>query len=158
MQKVGATLPGFKLAIGESVIGNRAHDFSAFQGRDYVHLPLQRVDTAEVNILVDGKQKPLWKGVVPIPTALTYDLPIPTAALFGTQKLVLAVSEAGLITQIEYAKNTGLAGATNAANSVVGALTPESATARASDIKAQADVLAQQARLHRCLANPNTCQ
>ena len=27
-----------------------------------------------------------------------------------------------------------------------------------SDIKAQADVLAQQARLHRCLTNPTTCQ
>jgi hypothetical protein len=78
--------------------------------------------------------------------------------LFGTQKLGLTVGDSGLVTQIDYAKTTGLPGAANAANTIVGTLTPESTSAKASDIKAQADVLAQQARLHRCLVNPNTCQ
>ena len=119
-------------------------------------MELQIVAVHELKITANGK--PIFKGSVFVPTPQSYYLPIPVAALFGTQKLTLSVAESGLVTQIDYVKNTGLAGAANAANTIVGALTPESASAKASDIKAQADVLAQEARLHRCLANPATCQ
>jgi hypothetical protein len=126
-------------------------------GGDVVTLSLQRVKTAEIQITA-ANPKPLWKGIVPIPTAEPYDLPIPTAALFGTQKLGLSLSEAGAITAIDYGKSTGAAGTANAATTIVGAVTPESTATKAADIKAQADLIAQQQRLHRCLVNPTTCQ
>jgi hypothetical protein len=158
-------LPSFTLSTAKT-IGSRSVDFSAPSsglGGQYVNLLLQRVDTADLSIVVDkqsgapGGVRAVWKGTIPIPTTDTYDLPIPMAALFGTQKFGLTVSDAGVVTQIDYAKNTGLAGAANAANSIAGALAPESTANKAADIKAQADVIAQQQRLHRCLVNPTTC-
>jgi hypothetical protein len=100
----------------------------------------------------------IWKGTVAIPSRETYQLPIPKAALFGVQKFSLSLSEAGAITAVNYGKNTGAAGAANAGASIATALTPESTAARAADLKAQADLIAQQQRLHRCQTNPAACQ
>jgi hypothetical protein len=164
--KAGARLPEFALTGTAFETGSRVVNLSAL-GSDprgnAVNLTLQKVATVEIRITADKQntsdgKKTIWKGNVPIPTAQTYDLPIPTAALFGTQKLGLTLSEAGAITAVDYGKNSGAAGATNAANSVATALTPETTSARAGDIKAQADVIAQQQRLNRCQANPTTCQ
>jgi hypothetical protein len=164
--KAGSKLPNFTLSIGKPFdAGSRAFNVSAVNGGigDYVNLTLQRVATVEINIIADKQNtstgtKAIWKGNVPIPTADTYDLPIPTAALFGTQKFVLNLSEAGVVTAVDYGKSTGAAGAANAAGSIATALTPESATSKVADIKAQADLIAQQQRLNRCQANPTTCQ
>jgi len=156
-----ANLPIFQLSIGRLDPGQRAISIAGpdgSSGGDTLKLTLQRIATAEIKINAVGKTKPLWTGNVPLPTGQTYDLPIPTAALFGSRKLILALSDAGAITSVEYGKNTGVAGAANAATSIVTALTPETATAKAADLKGQADVIAQQARLNRCLANPTTCQ
>ena len=162
-----AKLPKFTLSIGRTYDdGSRVVDVSTRDSKstdDYVNLTLQRVATVEIKIIADGQNTPdgkktLWKGIVPIPSGATYNLPIPRAALFGMQKMTLTLSEAGAITAVEYGKNTGAAGAANAANAIATGLTPESTASKAGDLKAQADVIAQQQRLHRCQANPTTCQ
>jgi hypothetical protein len=152
-------MPTYTLGIGGGAIANQPQSYSAAQSAfdgNYVNLELQTIAVADLIITADNR--PIFRSNVLIPTPQSYYLPIPAAALFGAQKLVLSFAESGLVTQIDYSKNTGLAGAANAANGIVTAVTPESASAKASDVKAQADLLAQQARLHRCLTNPATCQ
>jgi hypothetical protein len=162
-QQLGSLLPRYQLIVGRGFLANHPESQFANLTGPYVNLELQTVAVAELTIKAASRsqkvsQPILFKGNLFVPTPQSYYLPIPTAALFGTQSLTLAVADSGLVTQIDYAKKTGLAGAANAANSIVTALTPESAGTKASDLKAQADVLAQQARLHRCLASPATCQ
>jgi hypothetical protein len=152
-------LPRFQLWIGRaSDTGSRAVERSSGDGGSngaYVNLTLQRVATVEVRITAD--QKSIWQGNVPIPAGQTYELPIPKAALFGGQKFSVSLSEAGAITAIDYSKTSGAAGAANAGVSIGTALTPETTANRAADLKAQADLIAQQQRLHRCQTNPANC-
>ena len=56
---------------------------------------------------------------------------------------------------IQYVKTTGEANAFTAAQDVLTPLKPESATDKASDIKAQADIIYEQQRLAACKANPS---
>ena len=162
-QQLGTLLPTYHLIVGRGFLANHPESQAANLSGPYVNLELQTVGVAELTIEAVSQsqtitQPILFKGNLFVPTPQSYYLPIPTAALFGTQNLVLTIAESGLVTQIDYGKKTGLAGAANATNAILGAIAPESTSAKASDIKAQADVLAQQARLHRCMVNPTTCQ
>lgn len=152
-------MPAFTLSIGDAFDpGSRAMNFRETDmgsPGNHVDLKLQRIATVEVGILDSIKKGFIWTANVPIPTAKTYDLPIPSAALFGSQKFTLTLSEAGAITQVEYGKGSGAAGAANAATAILAA---ESPTTRAGDLRAQADLIAQQQRLNRCQADPTRCQ
>jgi len=152
-------LPKFQLWIGRATDGgSRASEKlndNAGPGGAYVNLTLQKVATVEVRITAD--QKSIWQGNVPVPAGQTYELPIPKAALFGGQKFSISLSEAGAITAIDYSKTSGVSGAANAGVAIGTALTPETTASKAADLKAQADLIAQQQRLHRCQTNPATC-
>lgn len=149
-------LPALNLVIGGPTdAGSRALSEAAASG-EIVNLTLETTAAADVAVTADTKK--IWGGLITIPEGSTYDLPIPVAALFGMQKFTLSLNEAGAITAVEYGKNTGAAGAANAANAIAGALTPETPTAQAADLKAKADVIAQGQRLARCQSNPSQCQ
>jgi len=135
--------------------GARFPAAGAGAGADYVPLTLQ--STASVTVDVTASGSSIWTGAITVPLSQTYDLPIPKAALFGKQSFALALSEAGAITTVEYAKNSGAAGALNAAGAIATAETPETTATKAADVKAQADLIAQQQRLARCQANPAQC-
>lgn len=96
------------------------------------------------------------KATVMLPTT-PYSLPIPVGQPFGTQKFILKLAASGAITQIDYAKSTGLGSAFDAGTAVLNAAAPASAADQAADLKAQADLIAQQQRLARCQANIATC-
>jgi hypothetical protein len=83
----------------------------------------------------------------------TFVLHIPPSAMFGTQKFVVGLSDSGAITDIHYAKGSGAAGALEAGQSVVNPLKPESTADKASELKAQADLIYQQQRLAACRAS-----
>jgi len=123
---------------------------------DVVLLTLQETANVKVDVLASGQD--FWSSKITIPGKNTYSLPIPKAALFGKDTFSLTLSEAGAITQIEYGKNTGAAGPLNVATSAAGAAAPGSTADKAAQIKAQADLIAQQQRLARCEANPAQCQ
>jgi hypothetical protein len=123
---------------------------------DYVSLPLQRSAAVRVDITASGSS--IWTGIIAVPLSESYILPIPRAALFGGQNFSLALNEAGVVTSVDYGKKSGVSGALNAAGAVATAEQPESPAAKAADLKAQADIIAQQQRLTRCRANPSTCQ
>jgi hypothetical protein len=105
----------------------------------------------------------VWKGAVAVPLTTDKDLfqlPIPKAALFGTHKFVLALSQYGSINKLEYS-TSGSSDAADALGSlgsaVGGALKKPSASDQASAIQAQADLIYQQQRLVICQADPTKC-
>lgn len=85
----------------------------------------------------------------------TFTLHIPPSAWFGTQKFVLIATDSGAVTSIQYVKATGATSAFTAGQDILNPLKPESATDKASDIKAQADIIYQQQRLAACKASPS---
>lgn len=139
-------------------IKNRARFDAPSSGSsdDVVLLKLQETENVMVDVKASGND--IWNGYVIVPGKNSYYLPIPKAALFGKQIFALSLSESGAITEIHYGKNTGAAGLLNAATSAATAAAPESTAAKAADIKAKADLIAQQQRLARCQAQPATCQ
>jgi hypothetical protein len=121
-----------------------------------VVLTLQKTSNARVEVTADGG--PIFSGSVAIPETGTYPLPISKAALFGKEAFALTLSEAGTITAIDYGKSAGAAGALNVAGAIATASTPQTTASQAADVKAQADLIAQQQRLVRCQAKPAQCQ
>ncbi len=93
-----------------------------------------------------------------VPSPKTYLLPIPKAALFGKQNFALSLADSGAVTAIEYGKATGAAGPLNVLGAAATAAAPDSTAAKAAEVKAQADLIAQQQRLTRCQAHPAQCQ
>jgi hypothetical protein len=121
-----------------------------------VLLTLQIVALVPVDFEVGGQK--LATAYVVTPTGGNYKLPIPKAKLFGKQNFALTLADSGAVTSIEYGKNSGGAGALNVLGSAMTAATPETTAEQAADIKAQADKIAQQQRLARCMAKPDQCQ
>jgi hypothetical protein len=77
------------------------------------------------------------------------------AALFGKQTFTVSLSEAGAVMSVGYGKNAGTASALNAIGAIVNT---ETAAAKAAELKAQADLIAQQQRLVLCQTKPDQCK
>jgi hypothetical protein len=118
-------------------------------------LELQHTSNAQVEIHAQGAS--IFTTTLTLPLATTYQLPIPKAAAFGKQTFCLTLAESGAVTAVGYGKLSGASGGLNAATSVAGAAAPESTANQAADIKARADLIAQQQRLARCKAQPDKC-
>jgi hypothetical protein len=77
--------------------------------------------------------------------------------MFGKKVFVAQFAESGAITSVEYSSNTGSAQALNVLNAAAQA--PEQITAqKMAEIKADADLIAQQQRLVQCLADRSQCK
>jgi hypothetical protein len=127
-----------------------------------VTLPRMRKVTLELFWGVDDKFEPMSVGTQDLflpgeGANRTFALNIPPSAMFGTQKFVLQLADSGAITSIQYVKTTGAASALTAGQDVLAPFKPESTADRAADVKAQADLIAQQQRLAACKAVPSTC-
>lgn len=102
--------------------------------------------------------RPIWAGTVLVPQAgKPYDLPIPKGALFGKQSFELALAESGAVNSLKYGKETGGSGLLGVMNAGMAAIQPDTPAARAAEIKAEADLIAQQQRLIRCQTDPDNC-
>ncbi len=134
-------------------------DQPAGSRKDHVYLKLRKVRNAQLDLLAQGQK--LWSGNVLVPDARTegeYVLPIPHAALFGEQSFAMTLTEAGAIETITYGKKTGAAGPLNVLTAAATAAAPDSAAARAAELKGESDLIVQQQRLVRCRAQPDQCQ
>jgi hypothetical protein len=150
-------LPTLSVTMGAPVVLSSGARYKDTASRsDIVMLTLQQVESVPVEFDANGSAISTTNIVVP--TLSTYTLPIPTAALFGSDKLTLSLGASGAITGIEYAKTTGAANAFNVLGAAASAATPESTAGKAAEVKAQADLIAQQQRLVRCQAQPAQCQ
>lgn len=92
-----------------------------------------------------------------IPTATTYDLPIPKPPVFGKQVFELILTDAGAISSISYNKVDGTASGLNAVASVLNAET-NITTAKTNAIKAQNDLIAAQQKAITCETKPADCK
>lgn len=117
---------------------------------------LQQMGSATLNVLSQGQS--FFEAHVLVPLKDTYDVPLPQAALFGKVSYSLTLTEAGALSSIEYGKLAGAASGANVISAAATALAPPSSVTQAADVKAQADLIAQQQRLARCQAQPDKCQ
>jgi hypothetical protein len=100
----------------------------------------------------------VWTGIVEVPQlGQQYQLPIPTAALFGGATFKLALDDSGAVTTLAYTKNSSASSAITAATDITGALKAPTAADIAAEEKAKADIIAQQQRLIRCQKQPSSC-
>jgi hypothetical protein len=100
-----------------------------------------------------------WEGELPVAQLGTdYVLPIPTPVLFGKELTAVSFAESGALTSVQFTSNTGVGQALNVVNAGEQALKPESIQQKAADLKAEADVIAQQQRVVGCLAEPKNCK
>ncbi|HUR41456.1 MAG TPA: hypothetical protein VM240_09855 [Verrucomicrobiae bacterium] len=149
-----AKLPKITMDVGRSSeVASRPVYSSA--SSNVVLLELQK--TGLVDITVQQDSAPIGGARLIIPTSGIYNVPIPKAALFGKQGFTLALSDAGVVTSIGYVKTAGTAGALNALASIAGMET-STAAAKAAELKAQADLIAQQQRLVLCETKPADCK
>lgn len=114
-----------------------------------------------VGISVSGGlcTKSVWDGSLLIAQmGLDYDLPVPKPALFGKLTFGAGFAESGALSSVQYTSTSGAAGALGAANSLVTIAQGETTAAKTAEIKAEADLIAQQQRLLQCLADPKTCK
>lgn len=131
-------------------------------GNENNTLEVSRV--ALVNLDVKGhvadlkKETQIWAGAIPVPTRQTVKIPIPTPAMAGKTAFGLALSDYGSITSVHYGSNSGAPDTSDALGAIATALKPKSTADRASDIQAQADLIAQQQRLITCQADRTQCK
>lgn len=109
----------------------------------------------------NGCTASLWQGRVPVAQlGKEYQLPVPRAAAFGKQIFSAAFADSGALASVQYVSNSGAgaAGALGAANSLATIAQGETTSAKIADVKAEADLMAQQQRLLQCHADPKSCK
>lgn len=118
-------------------------------------LVLNRTGTVHL-ALADGATSG-WAGDIVIPLTSTFDVPLPQAAPFGKVNFALTLADSGAITTLTYGHLAAGAGPANVAAAAATAAKPSSAADRAAELKAEADEIAQNARVVRCRTDPTNC-
>lgn len=154
--RLKGALPHLELRVGQVTVNASGADYKSpstdrsFKG---VLLTLQKTGVLLLTVYSGESLLDAVRIVVPLPEA--YFLPIPKGAWFGKQTFSLALTEAGSIASVGYGKGTGTAGALAALGTAAGTQT---SAARAAELKAEADVVAQQQRLVLCQTRPDQCK
>lgn len=130
---------------------------------DTVQLELNRHDWVSVQVEGPdarfGKSVVVWQARIAVPSkAPHYYLPIPKAQLFGKQGFSLTLSPYGSIQKLQYATSPGANAAAATALGALKELRAPSVAEQANELKAQADLIAQQQRLLVCQAKPADCK
>ncbi|WP_319547794.1 hypothetical protein [Desulfogranum marinum] len=117
-----------------------------------------------IGVLVKNSMSPatdskIWKGDIHVSQFGTlYDIPIPKPALFGKTTLATTFSESGALTSIQYAGESGTSQALSVSDALLAEFEKETTAEEANQVKAEADLIAQQQRLVKCKANPEKCE
>jgi len=126
--------------------------------------PLELNKVAMVAIIVSGHsgdmlhKTPAWIGSVAVPMRETYQVPIPSPAVFGKTAFGISLSEYGSITSLHYGQTNGAPDATDAMGQLAKAFKAETAADKATEFRGQADLIAQQQRYIGCQVSPTTCK
>jgi hypothetical protein len=132
---------------------------ATFGGSGFAALTLRPVMNAEL-IIKNSQGRVLSDQEVPIPDAKAapYAVALPNPVLFGGSTFNLTLSTSGAIKQIGYKSTGGEASVVEVATAATTAATPSTTADRAAQLKAKADIIAQQTRLAKCISQPSTCQ
>jgi hypothetical protein len=87
-----------------------------------------------------------------------YSLPVPKPAIFGKSAVSFAFADSGALTTAQFTSVNGTAQALSGLDSLLTIAQGESTASKAADVKAQADLIAQQQRLVQCLADHAICK
>jgi hypothetical protein len=126
--------------------------------------PLELNKVAVVNLGIDGhagdmlQSTQIWGGAVPIPMRESYQLPIPSPAMFGKTAFGISLSDYGSVTSLHYGETDGASEALDAVGQIANVLKPKTTEDAVNDLKGQADLIAQQQRLIGCEVSPWTCK
>lgn len=126
--------------------------------------PLELNKVAVVNLGIDGhagdmlQSTQIWGSAVPIPMRETYQLPIPSPAIFGKIAFGISLSDYGSVTSLHYGETGGASEALDAVGQIANVLKPKTTEDAVNDLKGQADLIAQQQRLIGCEVSPWTCK
>lgn len=153
-----------KISTGNAGFIEPAIDQASVSETAYPTLELRQLSAMKYSVSIEGGI-PLFNDPeaysqtirVALSSAGTYKVPVPKSAAFGNTAFELAVSEAGAVTKLSYGADTG-AGSMIGIGGAFRDYEEDPTTAeRAAEIKAEADLIAQQARLVRCQADPKSC-
>jgi hypothetical protein len=140
--------PTAALTVCTAKEGARCPDYPVIRAR----VPVQY----EVRLLEKDRERSV--GVVAVPQAgRIYDLPLPAPRLFGKQTAGLVFAADGSLTGIAYGSTGGAAALAEGGTSLADSITDTPAE-RAERMNQQADEIAGQARLERCLSDPAKCE
>ena len=154
-QNLRASLPKLQLKVEKVADNGSGPSYAAPAEEAHKMILLELQKTGFVEVSVSGAAEALGPARITVPEDATYQLPIPKGELFGKQAFSLTMSDAGAVGTVGYNRNIGAVGALNALGAVANAETP---AAKAADLKAQADLIAQQQRLVLCQTQPTQCK
>jgi hypothetical protein len=126
--------------------------------------PLELNKVAVVNLAIDGhagdmlQSTQIWGGAVLIPMRETYQIPIPSPAMFGKTAFGISLSDYGSVTSLHYGETDGASEAMGAVGQIANVLKPKTTEDAINELKGQADLIAQQQRLIGCEVSPLTCK
>ena len=127
-----------------------------------VELYAQQPGLVKIKVIPVGapnQKGTLWEGELSVAQfGKEYPIPVPSPAFFGKQVFAISFQESGALTSIQYVNNNSTGQVLNVINSSLTALQGETTTQKVANVKAEADLIAQQQRLARCLADPKNCQ
>jgi hypothetical protein len=132
---------------------------SDLDGQSFAVLKLRPVENAELQIIDTNHGTSVYDSqlAVPVPGPKYYEIALPKPTLFGASTFALTLSDSGAIKSIGYKKTNGSASAIEVATTAAKAVAPQTAAQKAAELKAEADIIAQQTRLAKCLANRAGC-
>ncbi|HEX3097500.1 MAG TPA: hypothetical protein VHQ02_07260 [Usitatibacter sp.] len=103
---------------------------------------------------------PVWKGDIAaaqLGRGHEYALPVPKPPLFGKQVFAATFQESGALSSVQYSSTAGTGSTLDTLGAGISGITG-AAAARATQLKAESDLIEQQERLVRCRADPSTCK
>lgn len=125
---------------------------------DYIMLDLQKVELGELSVTRRGAAIASVKVLIPSPKKEDkWQLPIPRAKAFGKSTFAVTLAESGIVTSIQYAKDTGSTNALGAAGALGDAAT-HSQSEKLAALKLEDDVIAENNRHVQCLAQKPECK
>lgn len=87
-----------------------------------------------------------------------YVLPVPKSAAFGGTGFTLAVGDSGLVTSLEYKKDTGVGKSADGLKAVLDAFAKPTDKDKAAKINEQVELIIAQERLVKCRADRKECK
>jgi hypothetical protein len=155
-QLLAGQLPALEASVSASVpIQPSALHNPPANGVSHGVVLMEFQSTGYADVEIFSNRKKLGSAVVVVPLASRYQVPVPKAALFGKQSFAMSAAESGAVTSVSYGKSVGASGALNALGAIAGTQT---ASTKAAEVKAEADLIAQQQRLVTCQTKPADCK
>lgn len=125
----------------------------------FIWLKLQKVQYGTLEVY-DQQGKPISSTQIVVPDnqlAHAWSLPIPKAKPFGNGTFGVAVAESGMVTSVSYAKNASMPAALDVLNAAATSLGPRTDADRLAALKAQDDLIVENNRHARCVAQQDQC-